>query len=100
MPGDGCRDFWFPDGAGSAEAGIGGFAFGSGAWLMAPTMISAAMSAADALPINMRIAIADESIFQIEGLFYTQRQEDGYHPTVNKLEHYASTSEANGGPIE
>ena len=63
-------------------------------------MISAAMSAADALPINMRIAIADESIFQIEGLFYTQRQEDGYHPTVNKLEHYASTSEANGGPIE
>src|SRR5436190_16041322 len=78
-PGDGRRDFWFPDGAESAGTGTGDFAFGSGAWLMEPTTISAAMSAADALLINTRIAIVCESIFQIEGAFYTRRQEECYH---------------------
>ena len=97
MPGDGCRDFWFSDGTGSAEARVGGFAFGSGAWLIAPTTISAAISAADALPINTRIAIVDESIVQIEGQqYYARRQENACSPNMNKLgqEHDRSQSMA------
>jgi len=85
--GGGWINFCFPEGGESAETRITGFAFRSGTWLMVPTTISAAMSAASALLTNTRIAIVDESIFQNERQqYYARRQENGCSPNMNKLD--------------
>src|SRR5436190_242226 len=53
------------------------------------------MSATDALLINMRIAIVDESIFQNVGQqYYARGQENGCSPNMNKPEEDTSMTEA------
>lgn len=74
---DGSLDSLFADRSASAGAIVDGSAFGSGLGPMVPTTISAAINAANPLLTNTRIAIVDESIFQIERLCFARRQENG-----------------------